>query len=74
MRTGLVAVDPRIVKLGSEVYVSAYGIGLAADTGGAIKGKRIDLGYSDDELQFWYRWVDVYLMTPVPDTINYLGP
>ena len=74
MRTGLVAVDPRVIKLGSEVYISAYGIGLAADTGGAIKGKRIDLGYSDDELQLWYRWVDVYLLTPVPDTINYLGP
>lgn len=74
MRTGLVAVDPRVISLGSEVYVSAYGVGLAADTGGAIKGKRIDLGYSDDELQLWYKWVDVYLLTPVPDTINYLGP
>ena len=74
MRTGLVAVDPRVIELGSEVYVSAYGVGLAADTGGAIKGKRIDLGYSDDELQLWYKWVDVYLLTPVPDTINYLGP
>ena len=74
MRTGLVAVDPRVIKLGSEVYVPAYGVGLAADTGGAIKGKRIDLGYSDDELQLWYRWVDVYLLTPVPGTINYLGP
>jgi len=74
MRTGLVAVDPRIIDLLSEVYVRGYGVGLAADTGGAIKGKRIDLGYSDDDLQLWYKWVDVYLLTPVPDQINFLGP
>jgi resuscitation-promoting factor RpfB len=74
MRSGIVAVDPRIVNLGSQVYVPVYGVGLAADTGGAIKGKRIDLGYSDAELELWYRWVDVYLLTPVPNNINFLGP
>lgn len=74
MRSGLVAVDPGVINLRSEVYVPGYGVGLAADTGGAIVGKRIDLGYSDDELQLWYRWVDVYLLTPVPQNINYLGP
>ncbi|MBN1247564.1 MAG: DUF348 domain-containing protein [Anaerolineae bacterium] len=74
MRTGIVAVDPRVVNLGSQVYVPGYGIGLAGDTGGAIKGKRIDLGYADGELELWYRWVDVFLMTPVPDNVNYVGP
>jgi resuscitation-promoting factor RpfB len=74
MRTGLVAVDPGVISLGSEVYVPGYGVGLAADTGGAIKGKRIDLGYADDELELWYRWVDVYMMTPVPDDVNYIAP
>lgn len=74
MRDGIVAVDPRIVSLGTEVYVPGYGRGLAADTGGAIKGKRIDLGYSDANLKLWYSWVDVYLLTPVPDRINYLAP
>ncbi len=71
MRHGLVAVDPRVIDLLSQVYVSDYGIGLAADTGGAIRGKRIDLGYDDDNLVLWYRWVDVYLLTPVPDQIDY---
>ena len=74
MRRGIVAVDPRLIPLGSRVYVPGYGIGLAADTGGAIRGRRIDLGYDDDNLVLWYRWVDVYLLTPVPppDQIDYI--
>ncbi|MGD2145258.1 MAG: ubiquitin-like domain-containing protein [Anaerolineae bacterium] len=76
MRDGIVAVDPRVINLRSEVYVPGYGVGLAGDTGGAIKGKRIDLGYDDDNLQLWYRWVDVYLLTPVPPAsrIDYTLP
>jgi len=72
MRFGIVAVDPKIIPLGSNVYVPGYGIGFAGDTGGAIKGRRIDLGYDDDNLRLWYKWVDVYLLTPVPDEINYV--
>jgi uncharacterized protein YabE (DUF348 family) len=74
MRHGIVAVDPDVIYLHSEVYVPGYGVGYAGDTGGAIQGRRIDLGYDDDNLQLWYNWVDVYLLTPVPDQINYLGP
>ncbi len=74
MRHGIVAVDPNVIPLRTEVYVPGYGVGYAGDTGGAIKGKRIDLGYDDSNLQLWYRWVDVYLLTPVPVNINYLGP
>ncbi|HHS96820.1 MAG TPA: DUF348 domain-containing protein [Chloroflexi bacterium] len=74
MRRGIVAVDPRLIPLGSRVYVPGYGVGLAADTGGAIRGRRIDLGYDDDNLVLWYRWVDVYLLTPVPppEQIDYI--
>ena len=74
MRHGIVAVDPRVISLRSRVYVPGYGIGVAGDTGGAIKGRRIDLGYDDDNLVLWYRWVDVYLLTPVPPPaqINYI--
>lgn len=73
---GVVAVDPRVINLGQSVYVPGYGLGVAADTGGAIKGRRIDLCYDDNELVFWYRWVDVYLLTPVPpsDKIVWLIP
>jgi len=71
MRYGIVAVDPKLIGLRTQVYVPGYGVGYAGDTGGAIKGHRIDLGYDDDNLVLWYRWVDVYLLTPVPDIINY---
>lgn len=76
MRRGIVAVDPRVVPLGTRVYVPGYGIGHAADTGSLILGRRIDLGYNDWDLVLWNRWVDVYLLAPPPppDQINYLLP
>lgn len=66
MRRGIVAVDPRVIPLGTMVYVEGYGIGFACDTGSAVIGKRIDLGYGDNDLEHWYRSVDVYILTPVP--------
>jgi 3D (Asp-Asp-Asp) domain-containing protein len=42
-RHGVVAVDPRVIPLGSRVYIPGYGVALAADTGGAIKGNKIDI-------------------------------
>jgi 3D (Asp-Asp-Asp) domain-containing protein len=63
---GVVAVDPRVVRLGTQLYVPGYGTALAADTGGAIKGRRIDLAYDEDNLVLWRRWVDIYLLEPVP--------
>jgi 3D (Asp-Asp-Asp) domain-containing protein len=71
MGNGIVAVDPRVINLRSKVYVPGYGVGIAGDTGGAIKGRRIDLGYADEDLVLWYRRVDVYLLTPVPAVVKY---
>jgi 3D (Asp-Asp-Asp) domain-containing protein len=72
--TGIVAVDPNVVPFRSEVYVPGYGIGFAGDTGGGVKGRWIDLGYDEDELQAWNGYVDVYYLTPLPAEINYLLP
>lgn len=39
----VIAVDPRVIKLGTKVHVEGYGYAIAGDTGGAIKGKKIDV-------------------------------
>jgi 3D (Asp-Asp-Asp) domain-containing protein/peptidoglycan hydrolase CwlO-like protein len=43
---GVVAVDPTVIPLGTRLYIPGYGKGIAADVGGGIKGKIIDLWYS----------------------------
>jgi len=63
---GVIAVDPTVINLGIRMYVPGYGLGTAADTGGAIKGRHIDLAYDEGKLVRWYKWVDVYLLEPVP--------
>ncbi len=65
-RKGIIAVDPNVIALRQRMYVPGYGPGYAGDTGGAIIGRRIDLCYDDHNLVLWYRWVDVYLLTPAP--------
>jgi 3D (Asp-Asp-Asp) domain-containing protein/peptidoglycan hydrolase CwlO-like protein len=42
---GAIAVDPAVIPIGSRVGVPGYGLGVAADTGGAIQGARIDLWF-----------------------------
>lgn len=63
-RRGIVAVDPRVIPLGSRLYVEGYGPGLAADTGGAIKGNRIDLCVDNAQQASDYglQDVEVYLL------------
>ncbi|OIK16299.1 hypothetical protein BIV60_04595 [Bacillus sp. MUM 116] len=39
----VISVDPRVIPLGSKVYVEGYGYAIAADKGSAIRGKKIDV-------------------------------
>lgn len=71
---GIVGSDPRVIAYGNQLYVPGYGEGVMADTGGARPGLWIDLGYDDANWVGWARWVDVYLLVPVPDNIRYLLP
>ncbi|SDF22236.1 3D domain-containing protein [Sporomusa acidovorans] len=63
-RHGIVAVDPDVIPLGTRLYIPGYGMGLAADTGGAIIGNRIDLCMesSGDAWRFGRRTVKVYIL------------
>ncbi|MGI6129842.1 MAG: 3D domain-containing protein [bacterium] len=63
-KRGIVAVDPRVIPLGTKVYVENYGPALAADTGGAIKGNRVDIFVdSHQEAISWgRRSVKVYVL------------
>jgi len=63
-RRGLVAVDPRVIPLGTRLYIMGYGPALAADTGGAIRGTKIDLCVEDynEAMRFGRRTVEVYVL------------
>lgn len=59
---GTCAVDPRVIPLGTQFYVPGYGVCTAADTGGAIKGNKVDLGFEDVKFGWWSaRWATIYL-------------
>lgn len=61
---GVIAVDPRVIPLGSRLYVDGYGYGRALDVGGAVKGNTIDLFFpSEAECRSWgVRSVMVYIL------------
>ena len=63
---GTVAVDPRLIPLGSKLYIEGYGYGFACDTGGAIKGRHIDLAFNSPSAAFRHgkRKVKVWILGP----------
>ena len=64
LQRGMVAVDPDVIPLGSQLYIEGYGYAVAADTGGAIVGDRIDLAMdsTSEALDFGRRDVVVYVL------------
>lgn len=61
---GTVAVDPRVIPLGSRLYIEGYGEALACDTGGAIKGNIIDVWFPTrgEALRWGRRRVTVWII------------
>ena len=58
VRVGVVAVDPKMIPYGTRMFIVTndgayiYGIGVAEDCGGSIKGNRVDL-YMDSSAECW---------------------
>ncbi len=61
---GIIAVDPKVIPLRSRVYIPGYGVALAGDVGGTIKGDRVDLCYEtlEEAIEFGRQWVKVYIL------------
>ncbi|AOT70273.1 3D domain-containing protein [Geosporobacter ferrireducens] len=71
VRPGVVAVDPKVIPLGTKLYIKSldskwpdYGFAIAEDTGGAIKGNKIDLYFENtqDVKRYGRRNVEVYVL------------
>ena len=63
---GVVAVDPSVIPLGTHLYIEGYGYAVAGDTGGNIRGRRIDLCYNtyDEAISFGRQPVKVFILDP----------
>lgn len=59
-----IAVDPKQIPLGSIVYIDGYGYFIAEDTGGVVKGNKIDIFVNShtEALQYGRKVANVYLL------------
>lgn len=64
---GTVAVDPEVIPLGTPLYIEGYGFGVARDTGGSIKGSRLDVFFNDrkNALKWGKRTVQVRILRKI---------
>ena len=64
VRPGVIAVDPRVIPLGTKVYIPGYGMAVAEDTGGSIKGNRIDIAFATTKecMSFGRQRITIYIM------------
>lgn len=71
--TGMIAVDPKVIPLGTILWVEGYGYGIAADIGGVIKGNHIDLFFHSKEEAFdWgVREVKVVIISLPEEQLNW---
>ncbi|MBQ7453985.1 MAG: peptidoglycan-binding protein [Selenomonadaceae bacterium] len=63
-RKGVIAVDPKIIPLGTKVFIPGYGYAVAADTGGAIRGHKIDVAFDTvaECYKFGRKHIDIYII------------
>lgn len=61
---GVVAVDTSVIPFGTELYIEGYGYAIAGDTGGAIKGNKIDVFLDSyaEAIKYGVKNVDVYIL------------
>lgn len=64
LKKGIVAVDPKVIPLGTKMYIPGYGYGVAADIGSAIKGHRIDVAFESrkEALKFGRRNIVIQIL------------
>lgn len=75
LEKGMVAANPDVIPWRTTLYIPDYGFGIMGDTGGPRRSPYwVDLGYSDADYVSWHQFIEVYLLTPVPENINYLLP
>ncbi|WP_282140818.1 3D domain-containing protein [Cytobacillus oceanisediminis] len=60
----VISVDPNVIPLGTKVHVEGYGNAVAGDTGGAIKGNKIDIFMpsQEDAINFGRKTVKVTIL------------
>jgi 3D (Asp-Asp-Asp) domain-containing protein len=61
---GVAAVDPRVIRMKTPLYIEGYGFAWAADVGGAIKGRHIDLCFNtyEEAVRYGRKDVQVYIL------------
>lgn len=66
-REGIIAVDPKVIAMGTKVYVEGYGYAVAADTGSAIRGNKIDVFFSTFRqcIDWGRRSVKIHILNPI---------
>jgi resuscitation-promoting factor RpfB len=74
LRKGVAAVDTSLIPFYTQMFVPGYGEVIAADIGGGVIGRWIDLGYSDDDYVAWHQSVMVYFLWPPPANIVWILP
>jgi len=64
VRHGVVAVDPKVIPMGTKLWVEGYGEAVAEDQGSAIKGNRIDLAFDQrtDALDYGTKNIKIYVL------------